>query len=273
MKAKMTQEQRSELEGYWGQMAEVFRRSAPTKQGAILWACRELINHLEALDETERSYFQPTDAFTNRWPRMWPEWGTVFLFDPEAREALDEEIRSRYFPAVLKGLQGARIRVHHRKNILSNITDLRNHTATRRMTFLLEEPARPPSGPKAPPWHVQGIIDCCLEICTINFNIMLSLPSSVNLDLIFELMKDDRLRDNPPKLSFENRIPGTNGYTLSFSWGRGLFVGMEPLITKSVIKHVEIIEAMNQLEKRWDSRELFSDLSAKIIGMYEDDMN
>jgi hypothetical protein len=107
----------------------------------------------------------------------------------------------------------------------------------------------------------------------INFNIMLSLPSSVNLDLIFELMKDDRLRGNPPKLSFENRIPETNGYTLSLSWGRGLFVGMEPLITKSVIKHVEIIEAMNQLEKRWDSRELFSDLSAKIIGMYGDDMN
>jgi hypothetical protein len=262
-------EQRGALHSPVGYKPKVpIRKHMDTK---FFWAYRELTNHFKELDEIPRSIFQPTSAFTDRWPRMRPEWGTVFLFDPEAREALDEEIRSRYFPAALKGLQGSRIRVHDRKKVLSQITDLRDHIATRSLAFLLAEPPRPPSGPKAPPWAVRVIIDCSLEICMIGFNLTLSLPSSVNLDSILELMKDDRMGKNPPALSFKSGISGTPEYTLKFLWGRGLFVDMERLITKSVMKHVNIIEAMNQLEGRWDCRELFSDLSAKIIAIYGSD--
>ena len=53
----------------------------------------------------------------------------------------------------------------------------------------------------------------------------------------------------------------------SFSWGRGSAVGMEQVITESVKKHLEIIQAVDRLELQWGDRELFSALSARIIAM------
>jgi hypothetical protein len=232
----------------------------------IFWAYRELTNRLEEQSTEPLRRFRAGEA-----SRV-PEWGTIFLFDPEARETLDEEIGSRYFPSVLEGLRGSGIRVDDEANVLSQIADKRDRVATRRMTFLLTEPLRPPAGPNAPPWYVRGKIDCSLEICMIGFDLILGLPSSVNLDSILELMKDDRMGGIPPTLSFERRISGEREYSLSFSWGRGVPFEMERLITESVRKHVQIIEAVKRLERQWSSRELFSDLSAKIIAMYGDDV-
>jgi hypothetical protein len=45
-------------------------------------------------------------------------------------------------------------------------------------------------------------------------------------------------------------------------------MGMEQVITESVKKHLEIIQAVDRLELQWGDRELFSALSARIIAMY-----
>jgi len=200
------------------------------------------------------------------------EYGTVFLFDPEARERLDEEICGRYFPAVLSGLKGSRIRIHDEVSALTRITDKRDPVAARELVFLLEEPPQPPAGPDSPPWYVRGTIDCSLELCMVHFDLILGLPMSFSLELLLELMGDRRMQGNPPRLSIEFGWSGRREYVLSFSWGRGAAVGMERVIAESIRKHLAIIQAVNRLELQWGSGELFSALGARIIAMYGEDV-
>jgi hypothetical protein len=102
----------------------------------------------------------------------------------------------------------------------------------------------------------------------VHFDLILGLPLSLPLEPLLELMGDHRMQGIPPSLSIEYRISGRREYTLSFSWGRGSAVGMEQVITESVKKHLEIIQAMDRLELQWGDRELFAVLSARIIAMY-----
>lgn len=240
------------------------------------WAYRELTDRLEQQSKEPSPLSQLSKMFENRGSGnavKVPEWGTVFLFDPEARTRLDEKIHQWYFPAVLEGLRGSGIRVDDRRNVLSRIYDKRDCIAARSLIFLLVEPPRPAWGPGAPPWYVRGCIDCSLERSMIDFDLSLELPLSVNLDSILELMADDRMGGIPPRLSFERDLSGKLGYSLSFSWGKGDPFEMERLIAESVRKHVQIIKAVKRLESQWDSRELFSELSAKIVAMYGDDFD
>lgn len=229
----------------------------------FFWAYRELTNRLE------KRGAEPSHHFPVGEDGKIQEWGTIFLFDPEVREKLDKEIRLRYFPAVLKGLRGSRIRVHNEANILSQITDGRDPVAARELIFLLEEPPYPPSGPNSPPWYVRGTIDCSLLRCMVHFDLMLDLPLSVDLEAMLELMDDDKLGGIPPSLSFERVMSGEHLYLLSFSSGNGISSDIESL-TDSVRKHLLIIDAVKRLERQWSSRKLFSDLGAKIIAMYGD---
>lgn len=230
------------------------------------WAYAELKRRLEAQKAEQASRFRPGEI------RIVQEYGTVYLFDPAARERLDEEIRSRYFPAVIEGLRGSGICVHDEENILSRITDKRDPVAAREMIFLLEEPPQPPAGPDSPPWYVRGTIDCSLEFCMVHFDLILGLPLSFPQEPLLDLMGDRRIQGNPPRLSIEFGLSGRREYVLSFTWGRGAAVGMEQVITESVRKHLAIIQAVDRLELQWSSRELFSDLSAKIIAMYGEDV-
>jgi hypothetical protein len=207
-----------------------------------------------------------------KWP-IFVNFVAMGLFDPDARARLDEKVHKWYFPAVLEGLRGSGIRVYDRKKVLSQIYDKRDCIATRSLIFLLAEPSRPAGGPGSPPWYVRGCLDCSLEMSMVHFDLSLELPLSVNLNSILELMADDRMGGIGPTLSFDHSIPGELEYSLSFSWGRGVPFEMERLITESVRKHVQIIEAVKRLETQWDSRELFADLSSKIIAMYGDDFD
>jgi hypothetical protein len=200
------------------------------------------------------------------------EHGTVFLFDPAARERIDEEIRRRYFPAVIEGLRGSPVCVHDEENVLTRIADKRDPVAARELVFLLEEPPQPPAGPDSPPWYVRGTIDCSLEVCMISFDLILGLPLSFPLEPLLELMGDRRMQGIAPRLSIEFGLSGRREYVLSFSWGRGSATGMERVITESIKKHLAIIQAVNRLELQWESRELFSGLSARVIAMYGEDV-
>lgn len=230
------------------------------------WAYAELKKRLAEQRAQEAERFRSGEI------RVTQEYGTIFLFDPAAREKLDEEIRRRYFPAVLKGLQGSPICVHDEENVLSRIVDKRNPVATRELVFLLADPLLPPAGPDSPAWFIRGTIECSLEFCMVHFELILGLPLSFPLEPLLELMGDRRMEGMPPSLSIEFRISGRREYTLSFSWGRGSAVGMEQVITESVKKHLAIIQAVNRLELQWGNRELFSALSARIIAMYGEDV-
>jgi hypothetical protein len=230
------------------------------------WAYAELKRRLEARRAEGADRSRPGEI------RVAQEYGTVYLFDPAARERLDEEIRGRYFPAVIEGLRGSPVCVHDEENVLTRITDKRDPVATRQLIFLLEEPPQPPAGPDSPPWYARGTIDCSLECCMVSFDLILGLPLSFPIEPLLELMGDRRMQGDPPRLSIEFGISGRREYALSFSWGRGAAVGMERVITESVKKHLAIIQAVNRLELQWESRELFSALSARIIAMYGEDV-
>jgi hypothetical protein len=230
------------------------------------WAYAELKKRLAEQRAQDAEPFRAGEI------RITQEYGSIFLFDPAARAKLDEEIRLRYFPSVLKGLQGSSICVHDEENVLSRIVDKRNPAATRELVFLLADPLLPPAGPDSPAWFIRGTIECSLEFCMLRFELILGLPLSFPLEPMIELMADRRMEGMPPSLSIEFRISGRREYTLSFSWGRGSAVGMEQVIMESVKKHLAIIQAVNRLELQWGNLELFSALSARIIAMYGEDV-
>ncbi len=215
------------------------------------WASKELTNHTEDSGQ-----------------------GTVFLFDPEARTNLDMTINVLHLSAIFRGLQGSRIRLDDGTKLHKKVTDKYDRVATRTLTFLLVEPPHPPVGPNAPPWYVRGTVDCSLEFSRVNFDLILELPLSIKISLIFKLMLDDRIDEPLPTLSFVHKTSGVE-YSLSFSWGsdEGDSSEIADLLKQSVRKHVQIIKAVKRLEKRWGSAELFSDLGEKIIAMYGDNVD
>src|SRR5262249_48700251 len=123
------------------------------------WAYRELTDRLEKQSAEPSPLARISAIYKNREPDKvipLPEWGTVFLFDPEAGGRWDEKIQKWYFRGVLEGLRGRGIRVDDRRNVLPQIYDKRDCIATRSLIFLLAEPLRPSWGRGAPPWYVRG---------------------------------------------------------------------------------------------------------------------
>jgi hypothetical protein len=235
------------------------------------WAYRELTDRLEKQSGEPSPLAQIGAIYKKREPGKSvpvPEWGTIFLFDPEARARLDEKIHKWYFPAVLEGLRGTGIRVHDRKNVLSQIYDTRDCIATRRLSFHFVEPPRPNWGPDSPPWFASGWIGCSLEMCQFGFALTLEMPSNVNLASIHQLMADERILEDGPHLCFHRDISGAVVSSLQFSRLKGGAIEIERTIAEYTRKQVEIIKAVNRLEEQWESRELFADLSQKIIDMY-----
>lgn len=229
------------------------------------WAYAELKRKLDVQEAEIENPRRPGEI------RIVEEYGTVYLFDPAARERLDAEICERYFPAVIEGLGGSPIRVFEKEKILSQIRDKQAPVAAREWIFLLQDPPRPRAGPDSPAWYVRGTIDCSLERCMVSFDLILGLPLSFPLEPVLDLMGDRRMQGNPPDLSIGFRMSGKREYILSFHWGRGSAVGMERVITESVKKQLAIICAVDLLELQWESRELFSALRARIIAMYGED--
>jgi hypothetical protein len=225
------------------------------------WAYKELLRKLEEQDKPQR----PPGQLGGPFPI--PEEGTLFLFDPEVRLELDETITEKLWPQVLRGLEGARIQIYQEDAILADIKDKRWPEATRQLTFLLEDPAKPVSAGRQTIWYVRGMIESRLLSYMLSFDLMLFLPMEVNLGRISLLLSDERLI-SPPTLSVDG-----NTYSLNFSWGRGggywnEKIAPEKLIADSILKHLQIIEAAEQLEYDPADLELFDKLTTAVINMY-----
>lgn len=113
------------------------------------WAYRELVRKLEEQGG-------PRPPRERGKPHPVEEQGTLFLFDPAVRAELDETITEILWPQVLKGLEGSSIRIHEEKTVLANIRDKCWPEATRELTFLLEDPARPTTDGQNNIWYVRG---------------------------------------------------------------------------------------------------------------------
>ena len=214
------------------------------------WPYRELARKLETR-EAEKAGHPNADG-----TRYVQERGTIHLYDPAARERLDEEIHGRYFPAVLKGLRGSSLRVHDKVGALSQIKDKFYPVATRELVFLLHKPPAPPAGPGSPPWFLRGKIECSLERCMLYSDLILALPRDIDLEPVLELMGDARLQGIPPSLSIEYRLSEDQIFVLSISSGRSV-PSMEWYLTESARKHVAIVGAVERAATRWSDRELF----------------
>jgi hypothetical protein len=224
------------------------------------WAYRELVRKFEDQGKPHlpRKRGEPIPI---------EEQGTLFLFDPAVRAELDETITELMWPQVLRGLEDTYIRIYGEDAILAAIKDKCWPEATRQLTFLLEDPARPIVAGQKTIWYVRGNIRCSLLSYMISFDLILYLPMEVNLGRIILLMSDEHLVI-PPTLSIDG-----DSYSLTFSWGKGgghwnKDVAPERLITDSIRKHLKIIEIADQLESSPADPRLFDNLTTTILAMY-----
>lgn len=202
-------------------------------------------------------------------PRPVPEVGTIFLFDPEARKAIDSIIREEVWPSVKEGLAGSRVKIYEGSKALEKVHDLRKPVSTRQLLFLLDDPERPLLSPGSPSWYIRCTVDVTQFDYMAQFELLLTLPLETNWENIVLLLSKKSLSGNSPSLSMED-----DAYTLSFSWGQGGGYlsdnTFEKIITDSVRKHLSIIEAADGFEGRPDA-DNFNALCAAIIEMYGDD--
>jgi len=197
-----------------------------------------------------------------------PEFGTLFLVNPQMREEIDCMIHEKLWPAVLKGVEGSNIEIYEQQKAPIKIRDTRSPELTRELIFLLEDPARPIGPANDACWYVRGTLECHSFFYMLKFDLILEFPMMFDLKALVRLMGDSRLRSIPPTLSVEEA-----GYVLQMSWGHGGQYGSphyepERFITKSIEKHLDIIKAMDKLVDDFNSGKLFRNLSNKIIAFY-----
>ena len=202
---------------------------------------------------------------------------TVFLANPAEKFQIDQIIQNYLWPGVVRALAGSPIRVSGGEEDFpaSSLRDERANYTTRSLTFVLADEERPFIPGESPPGFWRGNIECSLQTYMISFEFFLHLPMNFDLGEIIELLADPLFCGNPPNLSVEPQGDEAHIMVVAFSEGSGADWGLGRLekageeLEQKVIKNLEVIEAVHQLEQDYTSVRWFQELQKALREAYQ----
>lgn len=202
---------------------------------------------------------------------------TVFLANPAEKIQIDQIIQNYLWAGAVRALAGSSIGISGAEEGFpaSFLQDERANYTTRSLTFILADEERPFIPGESPPWFCRGNIKCSLQHYLISFDFFLHLPMEFEIGKIIELLADPLFCGNPPNLSIEPYGEDEHLMVVSFSEGSGADWGLEGFekagqaLEQKVIKNLEVIEAMNQLEQDYTSVRWFQELQKALREAYQ----
>lgn len=213
------------------------------------WAYEELRKRLEEKTESWGPHLQ--DASEPRIHRVTRipdhERGHIFLMDPQLRVEQDEVLLQRIYPHILETMEGQALAVPSIEKIQQTIQDGRQWEASRVVTFLMEDPARPVLTNDRPLWYFRFSLSVRLLTYMLSCDCLISIPFAAAGSWLLDVLADSRIQEAGPELSIDE-----DEFVLKVSSGAGqTFLGEEwkyP-ISARLTGHLRIAESVDRFER------------------------
>ncbi|MDX6528480.1 MAG: hypothetical protein QOH41_770 [Blastocatellia bacterium] len=213
------------------------------------WAYEELRKRLEEKTESWVPHLQ--DASQPKIGRVTKvpdhELGHIFLMDPRLRVEQDEVLLQRIYPHILETMDGQPLVVPGIEKIQGTIQDGREWEASRVVTFLMEDPARPVLRNDRPLWYFRFTLSVRLLTYMLSSNCSISIPFAAAGPWLLDVLADYRIQEAAPHLSTDE-----DEFVLSVSSGSGqTFLGedwKEPIAARFT-GHLGVAESVDRFER------------------------
>jgi hypothetical protein len=188
--------------------------------------------------------------------------------DPQAREELDQVLLERIYPHILETVEGESLIVPTIEEIQETIEDGREWEASRVVTFLMIDPARPILTDDRPLWYFRFTLKVRLLSYMLSSDCLISIPFAAAGPWLLDLLANSRFQEAAPELSADR-----DEFVLNVSSGAGqTFVGddwKEP-VSARFRRHLEIAESVDRFERQPHNYIVRSEMIDTIAGTYEE---
>jgi hypothetical protein len=232
------------------------------------WAYEELRIRLEEKTESWAPHLQDASEPQIRRVTRIPdhERGTIFLMDPQARVEMDEVLLERIYPHILETLEGQVLVVPNIDKIQQTIEDGREWEASRVVSFVMEDPARPVLKNDRPLWYFRFTLSVRLLSYMLSCDCSISIPFVAAGSWLLDVLADSRIQEAAPQLSTDR-----DEFVLNVSSAAGqTFLGEEwkRRMAARFTGHLKIAESVDRFEREPHNYILRSGMVEAIVSTY-----
>ena len=232
------------------------------------WAYGELRKRLEEKTESWVPHLQDASEPQIRRVTRIPdhERGIIFLMDPQSRVEMDEVLLERIYPHILETMQGQVLVVPNIEKIQQTIQDGREWEASRVVTFLMEDPARPGLTNDQPLWRFRFTLSAHLLTYMLSCDCSTSIPFVAAGSWLLNVLADSRIQEATPQLSTDR-----DEFVLNVSSGSGqTFLGEDwkYQIAARLTGHLKIAESVDRFEREPHNLIRRSEMVEAIVSTY-----
>jgi hypothetical protein len=191
--------------------------------------------------------------------------------DPQARVEMDEVLLERIYPHILDTMEGQALVVPSIEKIQQTILDGGEWEASRVVTFLMEDPARPVSTNDPPLWYFRFTLSVRLLTYMLSCDCSISIPFAAAGSWLLEVLTDSRIQEAAPRLSTDR-----DEFVLNVSSGAGqTFLGEEwkHSMAARFIGHLRIAESVDRFEHEPHNYIRRSEMLEAIVSTYPERLN
>jgi|ERR1041384_6929655 hypothetical protein len=175
--------------------------------------------------------------------------GTVFLMHPRARAKINEGLFETIYPHIVRTLDGEPLEIPTIDEIRQIVSDARHELeASRVVTFLMTDPARPVGTSERPLWFFRFTLKVRLFRYILSSECVISIPFPAAGTWLLDLLADARIRETATHVSadsnefqFSISSDASNSYEQDDEWKAAL--------ATNFTGHVRIAEYVDQFEQ------------------------
>lgn len=232
------------------------------------WAYEELRKRLEEKTESWVPHLQDTSEPQIRRVVRIPdhEVGTIFLMDPQARVEMDAILLQTIYPHILETMEGQAFIVPSIEKIQRTIREGREFEASRVVSFLMTDPARPVLRNDRPLWYFRFTLSMRILTYILSCDCSISIPYAAAGSWLLDVLADACIQEAAPRLSIDG-----DEFVLNVSSGAGqTFLGEDwknPIAAK-LTGHLRIAESVDRFEREPHNDILRSEMLEAIVSTY-----
>jgi len=232
------------------------------------WAYEELRKHLEEKTESWVPHLQDASEPQIRRVTRIPdhERGRIFLMNPDLRQELDRVLLERIYPHVVETMDGQWLVVPSIEEIQRTIQDGNEWIASRVVTFLLTDPARPIMKSDEPLWYFRFTLSVRPLSYMLSSDCLVSIPFAVAGAWLLDVLTDSRIQETSPHISAD-----VDEFILNFSQCAGenvLTDDWQAPVSALITSHLRIAEHVDQFERQPYNYRLRSKMVEVIAATY-----
>lgn len=198
---------------------------------------------------------------------------SVNLSNPDEEREIDEMILQGLWPGVVQALRGNRLTtwIGVNNTPTEGLETLHHQHITRALTFVIEDPARPIMPGESRPWYCRFVIRASAFDYMLTKTTLLSFPPDFSMRKLTRLLREPLMQGCPPELGWQGRTEVSGEYQVALETGEGASWGLHgttearDCIRSTVGDHLEVIAAMERLERNWKDTKAFNVLRDRVV--------